>query len=68
MANPSRYLLKCTERLLRYLFTTVNFGLVLNGGKDPTLLPPSVYAYSFHVLNSHSTTGPVRCLSGGPVH
>jgi hypothetical protein len=68
MANPSRCLLKCAERLLRYLFTTVNFGLVLNGGKDPTLPPVSGYADSNYVVNNHSTTGLVLCLFGQCVH
>jgi hypothetical protein len=68
MANPSRYLLKCAERLLPYQFTTVKFGLVLNGGKDPALPPVSGYADSNCVANSHSTTGLVFCLFGQPVH
>jgi hypothetical protein len=32
VANPTRYFLMCAKGVLRYLFTTVNFGLVLNGG------------------------------------
>jgi hypothetical protein len=68
MANPSRYLLKCAERLLRYLLTTVNFGLVLNRGKDPSLPPVTDYADSNYVANSHSTTCLVLCLFGQLVH
>jgi hypothetical protein len=67
VTNPSRYLLKCRERLLRYLFATVNFGLELNGGKDSTLPPVSGSADSNFVTNSHSTTGPVLCRFGQPV-
>jgi Reverse transcriptase (RNA-dependent DNA polymerase) len=68
MSNPTKYLLKCAERVLRYLFTTVNFGLVLDGGKDLTLPAVSGFADSNYIPNSHSTTGLVLCLFGQPVH
>jgi hypothetical protein len=68
MANPSSYLLKCAERLLRYLFCTMNFGLVLDGGKASSFPAVSGYADSNYINNSHSTTGIVLCLYGQPVH
>jgi hypothetical protein len=51
MSNPSHYLLRCAERLLRYLSTTENFGLVLDGGKDPTVPALTGYADSDFIPN-----------------
>jgi hypothetical protein len=68
MSKPSSYLLKCAERLLHYLFSTMNYGLVLDGGKDSS--PPTVtgHADSNFIANGHSTTGIVLCLYGQPIY
>jgi hypothetical protein len=68
MAKPSSYLLKCAERLLRYLYTTMNYGLVLDGNKDSALPTVAGYADSNFIANGHSTTGIVLCLYGQPIH
>ena len=66
MSSPTPYLLTCALRLLRYLHSTANYGLVLDGSKDSDLL--TGYADSNYVPNSYSTTGIVVCLYGQPVH
>ena len=53
-------------RLLQYLHSTANYGLVLDGSKDSDLLTGC--ADSNYVPNSYSTAGTVVCLYGQPVH
>ena len=68
MSKPTKYLLKCAERLLRYLKGTAEYGLVLDGSKvssGPTL---TAYSDSDYQRNSYSTTGIVLCMFGQPVH
>ena len=67
MCKPTRYLLKCAERLLRYLKGTADYGLLLDGSKDCTLPTIMGYADLDHQRSSHSTTRIVLCLFGQPV-
>lgn len=68
MAKPTKYLLKCAERLLRYLRGTSEYGLVLNGAKDSSQPDIMAYADSDFQRSTYSTTGMVLCLFGQPVH
>jgi hypothetical protein len=68
MSKPSSYLLKCAERLLRYLFSTMDYGLVLDGSKEFSLPTITGYADSNVIANGHSTTGIVLCLYGQLIH
>jgi hypothetical protein len=68
MSKPSSYLLKCAKRLLRYLFSTMDYGLVLDGSKESSLPTITGYADSNFIANGHSTTGIVLCLCGQPIH
>ena len=61
MCKPTRYLLKCAERHLRYLKGTTDYGLVLDGSKDSTLPTIMGYADSDHQRSSHRTTGRLLC-------
>jgi hypothetical protein len=68
MSKPSSHLLKCAERLLRYLFSTMHYGLVLDGSKESSLPTITGYADLNFIANGHSTTGIVLCLYGQPIH
>lgn len=68
MSKPSSYLMKCAERLLRYLKGTIDYGLVLDGSRDSSLPTFIGYADSDYVQNNHSTSGLVFCVYGQPVH
>jgi hypothetical protein len=68
MSKPSSDLLKSAERLLRYVFSTLNYGLVLDGSKESSLITVIGYADSNFVANKHSTTCNVLCLHGQPIH
>lgn len=68
MSKPTKYLLKCAERLLRYLKGTANYGLVLSCDTSPNDSSLMGYSDSSYVRNDFSTTGIGLCLYGQPVH
>ena len=68
MSKPTKYLLKCAERLLRYLKGTAEYGLVLDGSKCVSGPNITAYSDSDYQRNSHCTSGSVLCLYDQPVH
>lgn len=67
MSTPTKYLLTCAERVLRYLKGTSDDGLLLDGSHSDTAVLQG-YADADYAIEAKSTTGLITCLYGQCVH